>query len=254
MIKVIHKDDEKSTRLASQISSRLPQTNTDQQLVVCVGGDGTILRAIHEHIDELEHTIFFGVKAGHLGFFADYTEDTMEALVKALATNEYSVSRYSLLEAAIKTTKTTLPFICLNEFQILSGSRTIKLDVSLDGELFESFHGNGMVFSTPAGSTGLNKSLGGAIIDPTFESVQITEVAPINSNAYRTIGSPMVLSVDRQVVVSAARPTNIEFSFDHEVQAIEAFEELRILKSSRKVQIAQLLDVSFFERIQKAFL
>lgn len=254
MIKVLHKDDEKSTRLASHISSRLPQSNTNQQLVVCVGGDGTILRAIHEHIDQLDQTIFFGVKAGHLGFFADYTEESVDALLNALVSHEYAVTRYSLLEAEVQTTTATHPFICLNEFQILSGSRTIKLNVSLDGELFESFHGNGMVFSTPAGSTGLNKSLGGAIIDPTFESVQLTEVAPINSNAYRTIGSPMVLSVDRKVVVSAEHPTNIEFSFDHEVQAIEAFEQLRILKSSRKVQIAQLQDVSFFERIQKAFL
>lgn len=254
MIKVVHKDDEKSTRLASYISSRLPQTNTDQQLVVCVGGDGTILRAIHEHIDELERTIFFGVKAGHLGFFADYTEDTIDALIAALANHEYSVSRYSLLEAKVTTTDHTFPFICLNEFQILSGSRTIKLDVMLDHTLFESFHGNGMVFSTPAGSTGLNKSLGGAIIDPTFETVQITEVAPINSNAYRTIGSPMVLSVNRSIVVKAAKPTNIEFSFDHEVQAIEHFTELTIVKSTQKVQIAQLSDVSFFERIQKAFL
>lgn len=254
MIKVLHKNDEKSTRLASHISSRLPQSNTNQQLVVCVGGDGTILRAIHEHIDQLEQTIFFGVKAGHLGFFADYTEESVDALLNALVSHEYAVTRYSLLEAEVQTTTATHPFICLNEFQILSGSRTIKLNVTLDGALFESFHGNGMVFSTPAGSTGLNKSLGGAIIDPTFESVQLTEVAPINSNAYRTIGSPMVLSVDRKVVVSAEQPTNIEFSFDHEVQAIEAFEQLRILKSNRKVQIAQLQDVSFFERIQKAFL
>jgi len=254
MIKVIHKDDEKSTRLATQISSRLPQSNTTQQLVVCVGGDGTILRAIHEHIDELETTVFFGVKAGHLGFFADYTEESIDALIDVLSSHEYSVTRYNLLEAHLTTSSSTMPFVCLNEFQILSGSRTIKLDVEFDGELFESFHGNGMVFSTPAGSTGLNKSLGGAIIDPSFEAVQLTEVAPINSNAYRTIGSPMVLSVERLIVVKAATPTKIEFSFDHEVQSIDQFVQLQIIKSHRKVQIAQIDDVSFFERIQKAFL
>jgi NAD+ kinase len=254
MIKVVHKDDEKSTRLATQISSRLPQSNTNQQLIVCVGGDGTILRAIHDHINELENTIFFGVKAGHLGFFADYTEESIDALIDVLSSHEYSVSRYNLLEAHITTTTQTIPYVCMNEFQILSGSRTIKLDVEFDGELFESFHGNGMVFSTPAGSTGLNKSLGGAIIDPRFEAVQLTEVAPINSNAYRTIGSPMVLSVERLIVVKAAAPTKIDFSYDHEVQTVEEFVQLEIIKSSRKVQIAQIDDVSFFERIQKAFL
>jgi hypothetical protein len=58
MIRVVHKGDELSTRLAQKISSRLPDSTTDQLLIVCVGGDGTILRAIHEHINELDKAIF----------------------------------------------------------------------------------------------------------------------------------------------------------------------------------------------------
>lgn len=254
MIKVIHKGDELSTRLAQKISSRLPESSDDLLLIVCVGGDGTILRAIHEHINELDKAVFFGVKAGHLGFFADYTEESLAELIHALATHEFSITRYNLLESCVTSGGNEQHFFCLNEFQILSGSRTIHLDVELDGLLFESFRGNGMVFSTPAGSTGLNKSLDGAIIDPSIEAVQITEVAPINSNAYRTIGSPMVLNTSRSIVVKTEEPTRIEFSYDHEMMTFPAFEQLRIIASHRKVQIAQIKEINFFERIKKAFL
>lgn len=254
MIKVIHKGDELSSRLAQKISSRLPETSNDQLLIVCVGGDGTILRAIHEHIDELDKAVFFGVKAGHLGFFADYTEDSLDGLIRALTTYEYSITRYDLLESCVTSGGVESHYFCLNEFQILSGSRTIHLDVELDGYLFESFRGNGMVFSTPAGSTGLNKSLGGAIIDPSIDAVQLTEVAPINSNAFRTIGSPMVLNTHRSIVVKTVEPTPIEFSFDHEMMTFSHFEQLRIIASKRMVQIAQIEEINFFERIKKAFL
>ena len=254
MIKVIHKDDELSTRLAQKISSRIAESTTDQLLIVCVGGDGTILRAIHEHINELDRAVFFGVKSGHLGFFADYTEDNLDDLFRALTSAQHAITTYDLLESCVTADGKEQHYFCLNEFQILSGSRTIHLDVELDGLLFESFRGNGMVFSTPAGSTGLNKSLDGAIIDPSIEAVQITEVAPINSNAYRTIGSPMVLNIQRSIVVKTPEATPIEFSFDHEMKTFQSFEQLRIIASKRKVKIAQIEAINFFERIKKAFL
>jgi NAD+ kinase len=254
MIKVLHKSDQKSTSLAQQIQARLPEHHSDHLLIVCVGGDGTILRAIHEHIDELPQATFFGVKAGHLGFFADYTEAMIDELIVALTTEQFTTSSYDLLEACVTNNKVETHYHCLNEFQILSGSRTIKLNVELDGALFESFRGNGMVFSTPAGSTGLNKSLGGAIVDPTMAAVQLTEVAPINSNAFRTIGSPMVLNTQRSIRVVTDEPVKVEFSVDHDVVSLEQFEALRIMASKHQVKIAQFASTNWFERIQKAFL
>lgn len=253
MIKVVHKSDPQSTSLAAQISSRLPEHDTDNLLVISVGGDGTILRAIHDHINELDKTIFFGVRSGHLGFFTDYTEATIDQLIEAITTHAYSVTRFDLLEACITHNEQDSHFICLNEFQLISGVRTITLDVTLDAKLFETFRGNGLVFSTPAGSTGLNKSLGGAIIDPSLAGVQITELAPINSNAYRTIGSPMVVNVSRHIVVST-EPIDIDFSYDHRQISLHNFTKLELLPTPKKVQIAQIDEVSFFERVKKAFL
>jgi NAD+ kinase len=253
MIKVIHKFDPQSTSLAAHISSRLPNHTDDLLLVIAVGGDGTILRAIHEHMDHLDTTIFFGVRSGHLGFFTDYTEASIDQLVEAILKKSYSVTTFDLLEACVTHNGQDSHFMCLNEFQLISGVRTITLDLNLDGKRFETFRGNGLVFSTPAGSTGLNKSLGGAIIDPTLAGVQITEVAPINSNAYRTIGSPMVVNVRRHIEVTTD-PTDLEFSYDHVQIHLHDFTKLELLPTPKKVQIAQIEDVNFFERVKKAFL
>ncbi len=253
MIKVIHKSDPQSISLAAQISSRLPIHNDDVLLVIAVGGDGTILRAIHDHIDQLDSTIFFGVRSGHLGFFTDYTESSIDQLIHDITNNQYSLTTFDLLEACVTHDGKDTHFMCLNEFQLISGVRTITLHLSLDDNRFETFRGNGMVFSTPAGSTGLNKSLGGAIIDPSLAGVQITEVAPINSNAYRTIGSPMVVNVSRHIEVTS-EPTELEFSYDHMQIHLQNFTKLELLPTPKKVQIAQIDDVNFFERVKKAFL
>ena len=253
MIKVIHKSDPQSISLAAQISSRLPIHNDDVLLVIAVGGDGTILRAIHDHIDQLDSTIFFGVRSGHLGFFTDYTESSIDQLIQDITNNQYSLTTFDLLEACVTHDGKDTHFMCLNEFQLISGVRTITLNLSLDENRFETFRGNGMVFSTPAGSTGLNKSLGGAIIDPSLAGVQITEVAPINSNAYRTIGSPMVVNVSRHIEVTS-EPTELEFSYDHMQIHLQNFTKLELLPTPKKVQIAQIDDVNFFERVKKAFL
>ena len=253
MIKVIHKSDPQSSSLAAQISSRLPNHDHDFLLVISVGGDGTILRAIHEHIDQLDSTIFVGVRSGHLGFFTDYTEASIDQLIQDITIQRYSLTTFDLLEACVTHDGQDTHFMCLNEFQLISGVRTITLDLSLDGKHFETFRGNGMVFSTPAGSTGLNKSLGGAIIDPSLAGVQITEVAPINSNAYRTIGSPMVVNVSRHIEVTT-EPTELEFSYDHLQIHLQNFTKLELLPTPKKVQITQIDDVNFFERVKKAFL
>lgn len=253
MIKVVHKSDPQSKSLAAQISSRLPNHSLNQLLVIAVGGDGTILRAIHDHIDQLDSTIFFGVRSGHLGFFTDFTEETINRLLQAITEQAFAVSQFDLLEACVTHNGQDSHFMCLNEFQLISGVRTITLDLKLDGKRFETFRGNGMVFSTPAGSTGLNKSLGGAIIDPSLAGVQITEVAPINSNAYRTIGSSMVVNVNRHIEV-VTEPTDLDFSYDHLQIHLQNFTKLELLPTPKKVQIAQIDDVNFFERVKKAFL
>ena len=92
------------------------------------------------------------------------------------------------------------PTYCLNEFSIQSAIvKTFVMDVFIDQLHFETFRGDGLIVSTPTGSTGYNKSVHGAIVDPMIPCMQITELGSLNNNYYRTLGSPFILS-DKRVL------------------------------------------------------
>ena len=79
--------------------------------------------------------------------------------------------------------------------------KTLVLDVFIDDLHFETFRGDGMVIATPTGSTAYSKSLKGAVIDPLLPCMQVSELASLNNNMYRTLGSPFILSDDRKLVL-----------------------------------------------------
>lgn len=255
-IKVIHKGDEISERIANKIKERIHYTEDPEtpKIVISVGGDGTILRAIHEHLDNIEDVTIFGVMSGHLGFFMDFKEEMIDDMLDSIENRTFNVHTFSLAEAKLYTDTGVHDYIALNEFQIVKSHRVVAFDVFIDDRKFETFRGNGLCFSTPGGSTGMNKSLGGAIVDPLLESIQVTELASINSNAYRTIGSPMILSKGRKLCLETIHPTSIDFAYDHLMETHNNVEKLAVKLSNKKVKIAYIKDNPFFERVRKAFI
>ena len=81
-------------------------------------------------------------------------------------------------------------------------------DVYIKDELFESFRGDGLCISTPTGSTAYNKSVGGAVLNPRFNAVQMAEIASINNLVFRTLGSPLIIPADEWIRIEPADPTD----------------------------------------------
>ena len=81
----------------------------------------------------------------------------------------------------------------LNEATIKRSDRTMVADLTINGVDFERFRGDGITVSTPTGSTAYNKSLGGAVLHPTIEALQIAEIASLNNRVYRTLGSSVIV-------------------------------------------------------------
>lgn len=255
-VRIIHKGDETSERIANKIKEKLNYTEdpVKPKIIISVGGDGTILRAIHEHLDCIEDITIFGVMSGHLGFFMDFKEDMIDDMLSSILNNTFNVHTFSLAEATLHTDTGVHNYIALNEFQIVKSHRVVAFDVFIDNRKFETFRGNGLCFSTPGGSTGMNKSLSGAIVDPLLESIQVTELASINSNAYRTIGSPMILSKSRRLCLETLFPTSVDFAYDHLMETHNNVTKLSVKLSNKKVRIAYIKDNPFFERVRKAFI
>ena len=196
------KDDKTSNEIAKYISNRLILEEDDKNpdIVISVGGDGTILQAAHTYPNKT----IFGLHTGHLGFFANYNPDTVDNLIEDINSNNYMTSTVDLLSCKIEEASgREITMNALNEITVISPKKTLIMDVKVDDEYLETFRGTGLCVSTPSGSTAYNKSLFGAVVDHSLKCMQLAEIASINSNAYRTLGSPLVLSYDRIITLES---------------------------------------------------
>src|SRR5690625_1441443 len=162
---IVSKGDERSNKLKQMMKEYLLNFDLiydkeEPELVISVGGDGTILEAFHRYVHRLESTAFVGVHTVHLGFYTDWVTEEIEKLVIEMAKNTYKVVEYPLLEVIIRGEDEDKEkrFLALNETMIKTADGSVVFDVSIRGEHFETFRGDGLCISTPSGSTGYNRS------------------------------------------------------------------------------------------------
>ncbi len=142
----------------------------------------------------------------------------------------------------------------LNEITIMTPPRTLILDVYINDQFFEKFRGTGMCISTPSGSTAYNKSLHGSVIDSTVKCMQLTEIAGINSNAYRTLSSPLVLSHKKRIHLSSNLPQQVFITVDHISHTFKHFKKLEVFYNNQNLRMAYYKKEEFLERINRTFL
>lgn len=130
------------------------------------------------------------------------------------------------------------------------------MDVLIDDLHFETFRGDGMIISTPTGSTAYNKSVAGAVVDPLLPCMQVSELASLNNNTYRTLGSPFVLSSDRKLTLRVVQDGNEHpiIGLDNEALSTRNVKTIEIKLSNKKIKTVKLKDNSFWEKVKRTFL
>ena len=132
--------------------------------------------------------------------------------------------------------------------------RTQVIEVSIDGEHLETVRANGVCVSTPSGSTAYNKSLGGAVICPGIEVMQLCEVAGIHHNRYHSLGSPLIASEKQVFSFTSNDFSDISLVFDHVVASVEAIEKIETKLSQRRVPFLRKEGFSFAQRLRNSFI
>lgn len=122
------------------------------EIVVSIGGDGTLLQAFHRFKNQLEQVSFIGIHTGHLGFYADWKKDELSELLDLMVSSEPRKIQYPLLHVEIASTAGKTEFLALNEFTLKSVDGTLVSAVHINDEPFEMFRGDGIVISTPSGN------------------------------------------------------------------------------------------------------
>ena len=125
--------------------------------------------------------------------------------------------------------------------------------IDLD-ELFERFRGDGLCVSTPTGSTAYNKSLGGAVIHPSLDVIQLTEIGSLNNLVYRTISSPMIVPVNDWITIVPNQASDFFMTVDQENIYGKQIEQIMFKVSKRKIRFAKYRHTEFWRRVQAAFI
>ncbi|MGN7477104.1 NAD kinase [Solibacillus silvestris] len=226
----------------------------EPEIVLSIGGDGTLLHAFHRYLHRLDKTAFVGIHTGHLGFYADWKPSELEKLVLSIAKKEFNVVEYPLLEVQVhRHHSESSTFLALNEATIKSPDVTLVMDVELNGEHFERFRGDGLCISTPSGSTAYNKALGGAIIHPTLQAFQLTEMASINNRVFRTVGSSLVLPAHHNCVLKPVNEQQFNMTVDHINMTETDVKSITFNVANEKVRFARFRPFPFWERVHDSF-
>lgn len=194
IINIIYNNDIRSIETAILLEKQLKQYgyiisnefDYDAELSICIGGDGAFLRAVHKH--GFPYMPFVGVNTGHLGFFHEIIPEKVDTFVENYFRGNYKLEDIYLVEAMVCTRTSCIELIGVNEI-VIKGieSKVIHLNVSIANNYLECFSGDGLIVSTPSGSTAYNLSAGGSIVYPTLKILQLTPLCPINSKAYRSL-------------------------------------------------------------------
>lgn len=256
---VIDRGDTLSKQLAEQFiqlaaKKGLQQDQQSPEIVISIGGDGTLLKAFHHYISQIDQISFVGVHTGHLGFYADWKADELELLLEKMCTIEPTIVQYPLANIELSTKSGSFQYYALNEFTIKSIDNTMVAKVNINGEQFEMFRGDGIVISTPSGSTGYNKSLGGTIVHPSIESLQITELASINNLVYRTLGSSVMLPKHHYCDIICIKQQRVQISVDHVSALFDDVISIKSCVANKKVQFARYRPFPFWNRVRDAFI
>lgn len=256
-----------NTEISDSIENnlRLKLSNTDimlckeldnsVNLIICIGGDGALLNLLHEK--SFPKMPIVGINTGHLGFFQEVLPDRLEDFINNIIHNQYTVNPYSVVKATVKTAKGICELRALNEFALKPiHNSPVHIDISINESFIERYSGDGICVATPAGSTAYNYSLGGSIVDPRLNLLQVTPMAPMNTIAYRSLTSSILLPSNDTLIIkpSTDKDSFICLIYDGLSKTFDNVEAISFSLSRRKVNLVSFKGTTFWDKVKDKFL
>lgn len=253
---IVAKKDEKSHAVEEIVKNRLQEAGwiygtNEPELVICVGGDGTLLYAVHQYLQRINQVNFLGIHTGTLGFFTDYTGDEVEECLHDILHKKPVISESTLLK--IKVDNMENPLYALNEMRVENIVKSQIIDIYVDNEFFETCRGSGVCLSTQAGSTAYNRSLGGAVIDSGLSLMQLAEITAIQHSKHRSLGNPYIMMANRHVTMRSNTFDTAILCYDHLNISLENTKEIYCYMSDKKVKFARYREYSYLERLKNLY-
>lgn len=215
-------------------------------IALSIGGDGTFLRTAQRVA--IKGIPVLGIKTGTLGYLADVHTDHIEDMVEELFNGDYKVENRSLIEVFTSEDVDIKHPYALNEVAILKEDTAsmLKVDTTVNGTYLTTYLGDGLIVSTPTGSTAYNLSVGGPILEPTLQCFVLSPIAP-HSLTMR----PLILNDECYIKTTAfSRSNSYRLSIDGKSYVMKAGSTVTLHKAPYKVRVIQRLDHNFAETLR----
>lgn len=217
-------------------------------LVIVFGGDGTMLRVAREVAGS--RTPILGINIGGLGFLTAVPSSELERALSQIWKGEFSFESRALLQAETVCNNQRHKAAALNDVVISRGatSRLIDLDVAVDGEPLARYRCDGLILSSPTGSTAYSLAAGGALVHPMAKVMALTPICP-HTLSNRSLLLPLAATVEIRVV--NPRPATV-LSVDGDLLCeLDGGDTIRIRQSRRTVRMMHLAGSSFYEALRR---
>ena len=223
--------------------NKVEKLSKEYDFVISIGGDGTILRSANE-IGELSIPII-GLNKGRLGFLANSPIEIIDSIIEKIKNSNYRISERTIIQVEFEgKTKNAL-----NEISISRKNTTslITIDTKLNDQYLNTYWADGLIISTPTGSTGYSLSCGGPIIMPDSKNLVLTPIAPHNLNA-----RPLVISDNKQIEISINGRENEYFvSADSQIFSVNIDSKINISKAPYFLKMVEFEEDSYINTLRE---
>ena len=249
-LKILH--DEKIVERTYNTFSSYADLDSSFDILISIGGDGTILRAATYVRDS--GIPILGINAGRLGFLAKVQKENIGSFLQIVLEKKYTISERTLLSLETSPDNSTYNEInfAMNEVTVSRKDTTsmITIETHLNGEYLNSYWADGLIISTPTGSTGYSLSCGGPVLTPDVKSLVITPIAPHNLNA-----RPLVIPDDTEIKLKVSgREDQYLVSLDSRISSINNNSELIIRKTPFKINMVEIPGETFLKTLRNKLL
>jgi NAD+ kinase len=220
----------------------------DVDLLLVFGGDGTILRVARDIAGSA--TPMLGINIGGLGFLTAVPSNELSHALNHVWKGEFKYESRALIEASGCCNGRQIQTPALNDIVVSRGavSRLIGLDVTVDGEPLTRYRCDGLIISSPTGSTAYSLSAGGAVIFPTAEVFALTPICP-HALSNRSIILPLTSTIGIKAINPL--PATILSADGQVIANLDAGDTITIRRSHRTIRLMRLVDDSFMETLRR---
>jgi NAD+ kinase len=229
------------TEIAKDVGrTGVPLAHMKPDVILAVGGDGTILRAL-----QLTDTTVLGINSGSLGFLAEVYANEIEAFLGRILRKEYKVEERMRLKVTVDGQRL---FDCLNEVVVHTAqvAKIRHFEIHLDDALVTRVRADAMILATPTGSTSYSMSVGGPIVDPRVSAIIVTPIAP-----FKPSSRPHVFPAASQVRVTLVKPKECLLVMDGQREThLKGTETILVTASERTARFIRFRD-DFYKRFEE---